>query len=188
MLFGGETASPESFASAVDRVADLGDFDDDDEDDEGGTGGQALYVAALARLEEGSGVPCRALRTELVRCASDNEYLAKLHCLRLAYQRLLSEQQAWQWLADAGRQTLADMLLYADRDPKDFLVAYEAMLGFIRDPENRPQMEQELAARGLKVILNICIDFAERSFNENDKLFLYKGSVTLEIVKAWYYE
>lgn len=59
VLFGEETASPETFASAVDRVADLGDFDDDDEDAELSSGGQAMYVAALARLEEGGGVPCR---------------------------------------------------------------------------------------------------------------------------------
>ncbi|GLV42512.1 Mitoguardin [Carabus blaptoides fortunei] len=185
VLFGGETASPESFASAVDRVADLGDFDDDDEDDEGTTGGQALYVAALARLEEGSGVPCRALRTELVRCGSDNEYLAKLHCLRLAYQRLLSEQPAWQWLADAGRQTLADMLLYADRDPKDFLVAYEAMLGFLRDPENRPQMEQELAARGLKALTfyDVVIDYILMdAFEDLDQP---PSSVTAVVQNRW---
>lgn len=71
--------------------------------------------------------------------------------MRLAFQKLLSDQNKWHWLADAGRQTLADMLLYADRDPKDFLVAYEAMLGYVHKEENRPQIEQELAARGVKV-------------------------------------
>lgn len=93
----------------------------------------------------------RSLRTELVRCGSDTEYLAKLHCIRLAYQKLLSDQIIWHWLADAGRQTLADLLLYADRDPKEFLVAYEAMLAYVSNPENGPQIEQELAARGVKV-------------------------------------
>lgn len=72
MLFGGETASPESFASAVDRVADLGDFDDDDDFDEGGTcKEQALYVAALARLEEESGVPCRYLQKIIIHSTFD---------------------------------------------------------------------------------------------------------------------
>lgn len=63
----------------------------------------------------------------------------------------MSDQIIWHWLADAGRQTLADLLLYADRDPKEFLVAYEAMLAYVSNPENGPQIEQELAARGVKV-------------------------------------
>lgn len=106
----------DSFASAV---ADLRDFDDCPE-----LSGEPpeLYSRALRHLEDGGGIPCRSLRTELVGCGSDSEYLAKLHCLRLATQHMLSVQQVRIWCSDAGRQTLADMLLYADRDPKEFLI------------------------------------------------------------------
>lgn len=80
-----------------------------------------LYQAALRQLEDG-GIPCRVLRTDLVKCGSDGEYLAKLHCLRLAFQHLLREPANYIWFVDAGRQILADLLLYADKDPKDFLI------------------------------------------------------------------
>lgn len=80
-----------------------------------------LYQAALRQLEDG-GIPCRTLRTDLVKCGSDGEYLAKLHCLRLAFQHLLREHINYVWFVDAGRQILADLLLYADKDPKDFLI------------------------------------------------------------------
>lgn len=76
---------------------------------------------ALRQLENG-GIPCRTLRTEVVKCGSDGEYLAKLHCLRLAFQHLLRDPANYVWFADAGRQILADMMLYADKDPKDFLI------------------------------------------------------------------
>lgn len=80
-----------------------------------------LYQQALKQLEN-SGIPCRSLRTELVKCGSDVEYLAKLHCLRLAFQHILRDQKNYLWFVDAGRQILVDMLLYGDKDPKQFLI------------------------------------------------------------------
>lgn len=109
---GARSPAEESFASAV---ADLRDFDDCPELL---SEPAELYQKALRHLEDGGAIPYRSLRTELVGCGSDNEYLAKLHCLRLGFQNMLRDPHIWTWFADAGRQTLADMLLYADRDPK----------------------------------------------------------------------
>lgn len=46
-----------------------------------------LYQSAIRHREEAE-IPFRMLRTELVNCGSDLEYLAKLHCIRLAFQYL----------------------------------------------------------------------------------------------------
>lgn len=46
-----------------------------------------LYQSAIRHLEENP-IPVRTMRTELVNCSSDLEYLAKLHCIRLAFQYL----------------------------------------------------------------------------------------------------
>lgn len=46
-----------------------------------------LYQSAIRHREEAE-IPYRMLRTELVNCGSDLEYLAKLHCIRLAFQYL----------------------------------------------------------------------------------------------------
>lgn len=140
----------ESFASAQDQVADLKEFEEFSDyfpDLES----YPLYQAALRQLENG-GIPCRTLRTEVVKCGSDGEYLAKLHCLRLAFQQLLRDPSNYVWFADAGRQILADLMLYADKDPKDFLIGYEEMLQYIQDPKNWRDLEEELCARGVKAL------------------------------------
>ncbi|KAK9707965.1 Mitoguardin [Popillia japonica] len=110
-----------------------------------------LYQAALRQLENG-GIPCRTLRTEVVRCGSDCEYLAKLHCLRLAFQHILREPLNYAFFVDAGRQILADLLLYADKDPKDFLIGYQAMLNYIQDGKNWRDIEEELCSKGVKAL------------------------------------
>lgn len=46
-----------------------------------------LYQSAMRHFEE-TPIPVRQIRTEMVNCASDLEYLAKLHCIRLAFQYL----------------------------------------------------------------------------------------------------
>ncbi|XP_044759269.1 mitoguardin [Coccinella septempunctata] len=140
----------ESFASAQDMVADLREFEDFSEffpDLEE----FPLYQQALKQLEN-SGIPCRSLRTELVKCGSDVEYLAKLHCLRLAFQHILRDQKNYIWFVDAGRQILVDMLLYGDRDPKEFLIGYEELLKYIQDHKNWNELEDELRNKGVKAL------------------------------------
>ena len=77
--------SAESFASALDQVADLREFDDTESfmDLER----YPLYSSALETMDDQQ-IPYRTLRTDMVGCASDTEYLAKLHCIRLAFKLL----------------------------------------------------------------------------------------------------
>lgn len=58
---------------------------------------QKIYVDALQILDENGEIPYRALRTEFVGCESDSEYLAKLHCLRLAFAKLMSDDVIRTW-------------------------------------------------------------------------------------------
>lgn len=53
-----------------------------------------LYQSAIKHFEE-SPIPVRIMRTEMVNCASDLEYLAKLHCIRLAFQYLFKVSGIW---------------------------------------------------------------------------------------------
>ncbi|XP_060516605.1 mitoguardin [Cylas formicarius] len=140
----------ESFASAQDQVADLKEFEEF-QDYFPDLEAYPLYQIALSQLENG-GIPCRTLRTEVVRCGSDGEYLAKLHCLRLAFQQLLRDPANYIWFADAGRQMLADLMLCADKDPKDFLIGYEEMLQYIQEPKNWRELEEELSTKGVKAL------------------------------------
>lgn len=151
--------SAESFASALDQIADIRDFEDFiemmPEIDK-----YPLYQNAIRHLEENP-IPVRQMRTELVSCSSDIEYLAKVHCIRLAFQYLFKEESTSRWVADTGRQVLTDLLLLGDKDPKDFLVSYEAMLDFLQDQSNWPSIERELTERNVKAMtfFDVVLDF-----------------------------
>ncbi|XP_003394449.1 mitoguardin isoform X1 [Bombus terrestris] len=152
-------SSPESFESARDGVADLREFEEFSEFFPHFEK-QKLYHAALKQHEDKS-ILCRRLHTELVKCGSDVEYLAKVHCLRQAYTKLFTISSATEWIADIGRQVISDLIMYADRDPKDYLIHYERMLEFLQEPTNHSMMEEELTGRGVKCInfYDVLIDF-----------------------------
>ncbi|XP_072936961.1 mitoguardin [Epargyreus clarus] len=142
-------SSAESFASAEDQVADLREFDDlaeaipEIENLE-------LYQMAVKQLE--NGIPYRTLRTETVQCGSDAEFLCKLHCLRQAFGAVFRDAANGAWFVDAGRQVLTDLLLFADKEPKEFLVAYEEMVTWATDATNWPIIESELSSKGVKAL------------------------------------
>ncbi|CAH0726063.1 unnamed protein product, partial [Brenthis ino] len=142
-------SSAESFASAEDEVADLREFDDLTEN-LAEIENLELYQAAVKQLE--AGIPYRTLRTETVGCASDAEFLCKLACLRAALRHALAAPAPRAWLVDAGRQVLTDLLLFADKEPKEFLVAYEEMVSWTSDPANWHTIENELKSKGVKVL------------------------------------
>ncbi|CAG9784239.1 unnamed protein product [Diatraea saccharalis] len=142
-------SSAESFASAEDQVADLREFDDLSELSPE-LDSFELYQNSLKQLE--SGIPYRTLRTDVVQCGSDSEFLCKLHCLRGAFQEVFRDAAQWAWFVDAGRQVLTDLLLYADKEPKEFLVAYEEMVSWTSDGANWSTIQSELFSKGVKVL------------------------------------
>ncbi|XP_018342555.1 PREDICTED: mitoguardin isoform X1 [Trachymyrmex septentrionalis] len=152
-------SSPESFESARDGVADLREFEEFSELFPHFEK-QKLYHAALKQYED-KGIPCRRLHTELVKCGSDVEYLAKVYCLRQAYTKLFNLPTATTYIVDVGRQVISDLIMYADRDPKDYLMYYERMMEFLQEPHNHSIMEEELTARGVKCMnfYDVLIDF-----------------------------
>lgn len=143
-----------------------------------------LYQEALRQLENG-GIPCRTLRTELVKCGSDGEYLAKLHCLRLAFQHMLKDTANYVWFVDAGRQMLADLLLYADKDPKDFLIGYEEMLRYLQENSNWREIEEELSSKGVKALTfyDVVLDYILMDAFED--LETPPSSVTAVVQNRW---
>ncbi|XP_059098175.1 mitoguardin-like [Tigriopus californicus] len=141
-----------SFVSAQDTIADLRDFDDLNEVLNESDPLQRIYVDALQILEDNGEIPFRALRTEFVGCDSDSEYLAKLHCLRLAFKKLMSDDEIRIWWIDSGRKILSELLVKSDRDPKDFVTAYDDLIAYLSNDENLEQMSTELESRNVKCI------------------------------------
>ena len=89
----------ESFVSAQDTIADLNDFEDLNEILSGTDPKQSLYLEALEHLEK-DGIPYRSIRTEFVGCENDTEYLAKLHCLRLAFKHIMNNDNDRNWYVE----------------------------------------------------------------------------------------
>lgn len=146
----------ESFVSAEGDIANLHDFDLPPINVED----LALFQSAL-RLLKTDGVPARAIRTNLVNCQTDEEYLAKLHCIRLAFQHLTRQPTIKEMYIDAGSQILAGLLVYAEKDPKYCLEAYAQLIEWVGTRENKDTMEQELRARGVTAltIYDVVFDF-----------------------------
>lgn len=151
----GSQSDQDSFVSATD-MANLSDLDNHREMFKH----LPLYEAGLLELKHGA-ITCRTLRTEMTHCLSDTEFLAKLHCLRLAMEIIFQNGANKDYFRRMGRQILGDILIKADREPDDFFVAYEEMMDYVYKSSNWPQMEEELKGRGVKsfTFYDILLDF-----------------------------
>ncbi|XP_050175818.1 mitoguardin 2 isoform X2 [Myiozetetes cayanensis] len=113
----------------------------------------AAYEEALQLVKEGK-VACRTLRTELLGCYSDQDFLAKLHCVRQAFQELLEDESNQLFFGEVGKQMVIGLMTKAEKNPKAFLESYEEMLRYAMKQETWPTTQQELEGRGV-----VCMSF-----------------------------
>ncbi|KFP87131.1 Protein FAM73B, partial [Acanthisitta chloris] len=113
----------------------------------------AAYEEALQLVKEGK-VACRTLRTELLGCYSDQDFLAKLHCIRQAFQELLEDEGNQLFFGEVGKQMVIGLMTKAEKNPKAFLESYEEMLRYALKQETWPTTQQELEGRGV-----VCMSF-----------------------------
>uniref|UniRef100_A0A3Q1GR59 Mitoguardin 2 n=1 Tax=Acanthochromis polyacanthus TaxID=80966 RepID=A0A3Q1GR59_9TELE len=113
----------------------------------------ALYEEALSLVQEGK-VAFRSLRTELLECYSDQDFLAKLHCVRQAFQVLLLDETHRTFFMETGKQMIAGLMVKANKSPKAFLESYEDMLLYTQREETWPVTQMELEGRGV-----VCMNF-----------------------------
>ncbi|NXU77434.1 MIGA2 protein, partial [Oreotrochilus melanogaster] len=113
----------------------------------------AAYEEALQLVKEGK-VACRTLRTELLGCYSDQDFLAKLHCIRQAFQELLEDESNQLFFGEVGKQMVIGLMTKAEKNPKAFLESYEEMLRYALKQETWPTTQLELEGRGV-----VCMSF-----------------------------
>ncbi|XP_026483042.1 mitoguardin-like [Ctenocephalides felis] len=149
------TSTDDSFVSAEDEVADLDEFNDVFESE------TLQFYRQNQELLLEKGIPYRSLRTEFVRCSSDNEYLVKLHCIRLAFQYILKDATKRLWVIETMQEILANLLVFGGKDPERFLASYEDMIKFVEDTSNHELIEEELAVRNVKMITfyDVALDY-----------------------------
>lgn len=113
----------------------------------------ALYEEALSLVREGK-VAFRSLRTEILECFSDQDFLAKLHCVRQAFQILLLDESHRTFFMETGKQMVAGLMVKANKSPKAFLESYEDMLLYTKREETWSITKMELEGRGV-----VCMNF-----------------------------
>ncbi|NXH52150.1 MIGA2 protein, partial [Rhabdornis inornatus] len=113
----------------------------------------AAYEEALQLVKEGK-VACRTLRTELLGCYSDEDFLAKLHCVRQAFQELLEDESNQLFFGEVGKQMVIGLMTKAEKNPKAFLESYDEMLRYALKQETWLTTQQELEGRGV-----VCMSF-----------------------------
>ncbi|XP_074817599.1 mitoguardin 1 isoform X3 [Natator depressus] len=106
-----------------------------------------LYEEAMHLAEEGK-IYSRILRTEMLECLGDSDFLAKLHCIRQAFQVILSETANRLFLAESGRKILSALIVRARKNPKKFEEVFDEMIYFLEKTDHWDNTEMELAARG----------------------------------------
>uniref|UniRef100_A0A7N6BXC9 Mitoguardin 1 n=1 Tax=Anabas testudineus TaxID=64144 RepID=A0A7N6BXC9_ANATE len=123
-------------------------------------GHHPFYEEALQMAEEGA-ISCRVLRTEMLDCLGDLDFLAKLHCVRQACQLILCERTTRLFLADTGKKILSSIIVKAQKSPKRFEEVFEEMISFLEHTEHWENTEVELATRGVKHLnfYDIVLDF-----------------------------
>ncbi|GCC19703.1 hypothetical protein chiPu_0018475 [Chiloscyllium punctatum] len=151
-------ASTDSFVSAAELT--------EHRDNRGSTYGLGswchlpLYEEAMHLAEDGR-VFCRVLRTELLECVGDIDFLAKVHCVRQAFQIILSDVINRKFFAEVGRKVLSAIMTKAHKNPKRFEAVYEEMMYFLQQTDHWEMTQRELAARGVKHInfYDVVLDF-----------------------------
>ncbi|XP_053328799.1 mitoguardin 2 isoform X2 [Spea bombifrons] len=113
----------------------------------------AAYEEALKLVTEG-GVSCRTLRTELLCCYNDHDFLAKLHCVRQAFKILLQDEGNRLFFGEVGKQMVTGLMIKAEKNPKGFHENYEEMLRYALKEETWPTTQKELEGRGV-----VCMNF-----------------------------
>ncbi|XP_020650611.3 mitoguardin 2 isoform X1 [Pogona vitticeps] len=113
----------------------------------------AAYEEALQSVKDGR-VLCRTFRTEILGCYNDQDFLAKLHCVRQAFQELLQMERNQLFFGEVGKQMVVGLMTKAEKNPKGFLEKYDAMLRYTLKQETWPTTQKELEGRGV-----VCMNF-----------------------------
>ncbi|MEQ2228643.1 Mitoguardin 1 [Ilyodon furcidens] len=123
-------------------------------------GHHPFYEEALQMAEEGK-ISCRVLRTEILECVGDLDFLAKLHCVRRACELILSDRVTRMFLADTGRKILSSIIVKAQKSPKRFEEVFEELIFFLEHSDHWEDTELELASRGVRHLnfYDVVLDF-----------------------------
>lgn len=144
----------------------------------------ALYKDQLF-LHKVQAFTCRRNRFQQFNLPSPTDYLVKVQCLRMAFDRLMRNPERASWMREMGLNNTVKLLDLAGADTNAFIEAYEDMLQYVQDTSNLQSIRDELKVRRVAAInvYDIVIDFCLLdSFDDLDKP---PSSVTSVIGNSW---
>lgn len=101
------------------------------------------------------------IRTKITRCESDEEFIAKVHCLRLAFQSIFENDLNRNFFIDIGKEILKTLSNYYPIDQKDCFNTYDELINFVTTSDNYQLIEDEIATRSIpcRSFYDIVIDY-----------------------------
>lgn len=94
----------------------------------------------------------RTDRTDQLFCESRQEFLAKVACLRLAFQQIVHNPNNCNFFVDGGKEILTTFLSHSEHDLEKCLEAYEALLKFVADIDNHDLILSEINNRSIPLL------------------------------------
>ena len=115
---------------------------------------------ALSNVSLGR-VGYRVSRASLLDCKSENDFAAKLHAIRLGFDRLLQDTVKKDWFIDQGSQLIRALLSRADKDSTGLIKNYEDFIKFVLVEGDWKLIKDELATRDVTCMnfYDIVLDF-----------------------------
>jgi hypothetical protein len=109
-------------------------------------------------------VEARKDRTLETECQSREDFLARLHCVRLASTLLMRNPEKRRWVSVTGRAMIGHVLRQAQCDIGAFEKAWDVLQAFIEDKlalEEYAVLTKDLTSRGCKSmsLFDCVIDF-----------------------------
>lgn len=119
-----------------------------------------LYEMAMSNVVLGR-VKYRVSRRDLLDCKSEEDFAAKLHVIRLGFDRLFQDTSKKQWFIDEGKNLLSSLFKKAEKESTKLFKAYDEMIRFVSVETNWKNIKDELATREVNHMnfYDIALDF-----------------------------
>jgi len=109
-----------------------------------------IYQDQLAIVES---IPKpRGNRRDQLLCESEEEFLAKVSCLRNAFQDIIYDIKNCSFFIEAGREILTFFLAHNPTDLECCLSAYDKLLDYVGDEANHDDIQREISMRKIPVL------------------------------------
>ena len=83
-------------------------------------------------------------------CRDDQDFLAKVHCVRLAFDDLVASEDHRGYFTQVGRSLMSEFLQETNKDASLFVERYNHLTQYLEKQENWDIARKELTARNVR--------------------------------------